>query len=159
MFNAEDYSLDKILFVFNDLMKAIKGLKEERGLSIANFIVRNEYNAETVIAYYRDCMRLVNDITSWDIATHKTFISKFIQEGLKLCPQRNFTKDVKDTLYSRSPRCAYIDQETGKGCSETSYSKLEVDHILPWANGGRTTIDNAQLLCKHHNTSKGNNNV
>lgn len=159
MFNAEDYSLDKILFVFNDLMKTVKGLKEERGLSIANFIVRNDYNSETVIAYYRDCMRLVNDITSWDIATHKTFISKFIQEGLKLCPQRNFTKDIKDTLYSKSPRCAYIDPKSGKGCSETSYSKLEVDHILPWANGGRTTIDNAQLLCKHHNTSKGNKNV
>lgn len=155
-FIASDYALDKILFLFNDLMKTIKGLKEERGLAIANYIVRSNYDADKIVTYYRECVRLVNDISSWDIATHKTFINKFIQEGLRLCPQRNFSKDVKDLLYNRNACCAYVDPETGKKCSETSYSRLEVDHILPWASGGRTVIDNAQLLCKHHNTSKGN---
>lgn len=97
----------------------------------------------------------INDIISWDMQTHKTFIDKFILNNLKLCPQRKFNKDIKDILYQRSARCAHID-ENGQRCTETSYSKLEVDHIVPWANGGQTTLDNAQLLCKHHNASKGN---
>lgn len=154
MFNAQDYSFDKIIVLFNELMRAVKGLKEERALAIASFIVRNNYDSERILSYYRECMRLQNDITSWDIATHKTFIQKFVQDNLRLDPQRTFDKTTKDLLYARSPRCSHID-ENGQRCSETSYSKLEVDHITPWANGGRTTIDNAQLLCKHHNTSKG----
>ena len=154
MFNAQDYSFDKIIVLFNELMRAVKGLKEERALAIASFIVRNNYDSEKILSYYRECMRLQNDITSWDIATHKTFIQKFIQDNLRLDPQRTFDKNTKDLLYARSPRCSHID-ENGQRCSETSYSKLEVDHITPWANGGRTTIDNAQLLCKRHNTSKG----
>lgn len=153
-FDAEAYSFDKIVVLFNELMHVVKGLKEERALAVANFIVRSNYDSDGILAYYRECMRLMNDITSWDIATHKTFITKFIN-GLRLDPQRNFDKVTKDTLYARSPRCAHID-ENGHRCDETSYSKLEVDHITPWSNGGRTTLDNAQLLCKHHNTSKGN---
>lgn len=154
-FNAEDYSFDKIILLFNNIATQIKGLKEEKALNIANFIIRENLDANRIIDYYRECMRLINDITSWDVATHKTFILKFIQENLKLDPQRAFSKEIKDTLYAKSPRCSYID-ENGHRCSETSYSKLEVDHIIPWANGGRTVLDNAQLLCKHHNTSKGN---
>lgn len=154
MFNAEDYSFDKIIVLFNDLMRVLKGIKEERALSIASFIIRNNYDSERILFYYKECTRLQNDITSWDKETHKTFIQKFVLENLRLDPQRTFDKTTKDILYSRSPRCAHINDD-GTRCTETSYSKLEVDHIIPWANGGRTTIDNAQLLCKHHNTSKG----
>lgn len=46
--------------------------------------------------------------------------------------------------------------DNGTRCKETSYSKLEVDHIVPWSKGGTTTLDNAQLLCKVHNSGKGN---
>lgn len=154
-FDATDYSFDKIIVAFNELMRTIKGIKEERALSIAAHIVRNGYIKDDIIDYYRQCMRLTNDIASWDMATHKTFIDKFVKEGLKLDPQRNFTKDIKDQLYSKSNRCNHINED-GTRCKETSYSKLEVDHVIPWSCGGRTTLDNAQLLCKHHNTSKGN---
>lgn len=154
-FNAEDYAFDRILTLFNDMSRVVKGIKEERALSIANYIVRNNYDVDKIVDYYRECMRSTNDITSWDMQTHKTFIDAFILENLKLCPQRKFEKNIKDQLYARSGRCAHID-ENGKRCEETSYSKLEVDHIIPWSKGGLTILDNAQLLCKTHNTSKGN---
>ena len=153
MFDAKAYSFDEIIAVFNEFIRATK-VKEDRALAVAAYIVRKGYDADSIIYYYRSCMKLANDIDSWDIATHKTFIDAKIN-GIELDPQRMFTKDVKDKLYARSPRCAHID-ENGIRCSETSYSKLEVDHIVPWSKGGRTTIDNAQLLCKTHNTSKGN---
>lgn len=31
---------------------------------------------------------------------------------------------------------------------------LTIDHILPISRGGRTTINNLQLLCKRHNEEK-----
>lgn len=154
-FDAADYSFDKILNTFNELLRGVSELKEDRALWIAAYITRNNYQADDIITYYRACCKSANDISSWDIDTHKTFIEAFINENLKLDPQRNFSKDVKDELYKRSPRCSHIDAN-GIRCTESSYNKLEVDHITPWSKGGRTVIGNAQLMCKSHNTSKGN---
>lgn len=154
-FVASNYSFDKIIVLFNDIIKISK-MKEDRALAIANYIVRKGYDSTKLVDYYRECLRIVNDISSWDIQTHKTFIDAFVS-GKRLCPQRNFSKEVKDILYRRSPRCQHID-ENGIQCQESDYSKLEVDHIIPWSQGGQTSIDNAQLLCKYHNTQKGNRN-
>ena len=153
IFEAKDFSFNEIIYVFNELSRATK-IKEDRAIAVATYIVRSGYRADDIIDYYRRCMKEINDISSWDIATHKTFIDAFVN-GLQLDPQRNFTKDIKDELYRRSPRCAHVSDD-GARCTESSYNKLEVDHILPWSKGGRTKLDNAQLLCKSHNTSKGN---
>lgn len=153
-FIAEDYNLNKILEIFNSLSHTVNKLTEERALAIAKYITFNNYNKDRIIDYYRISVSRRNDISSWDINTHKTFIDAFIN-NVQLDPQRNFTKDIKDQLYARSPRCQHVD-ENGNRCTVNSYSKLEVDHIIPWSKGGSTTIDNAQLLCKTHNTSKGN---
>lgn len=153
IFEAKDFSFNEIIYVFNEFSRATK-IKEDRAIAVATYIVRSGYRADDIIDYYRRCMREINDISSWDITTHKTFIDAFVN-GLQLDPQRNFTKDIKDELYRKSPRCAHVSDD-GTRCTESSYNKLEVDHILPWSKGGRTNLDNAQLLCKSHNTSKGN---
>lgn len=153
IFEAKDFSFNEIIYVFSELSKATK-IKEDRAIAVATYIVRSGYRADDIVDYYRRCMREINDISSWDITTHKTFIDAFVN-GLQLDPQRNFTKDIKDELYRRSPRCAHVSDD-GTRCAESSYNKLEVDHIIPWSKGGRTKLDNAQLLCKSHNTSKGN---
>lgn len=154
-FEPKTYRFDEIIGLFNELMRSVKGLKDERALSIADYVVRNNYDADKVVYYYKSCMKKINDISSWDMATHKTFIDAYIIDHLELDPQRYFSKDVKDALYAKLPRCAHIDDD-GNHCGETSYSKLEVDHVVPWSKGGKTTLDNARLLCKSHNASKGN---
>lgn len=35
--------------------------------------------------------------------------------------------------------------------------KMEGDHIIPWSQGGKTTDDNLQMLCKPCNRSKSDN--
>lgn len=155
-FDPKQFSFDEILQVFNEFARATK-VKEDRALAVAAYIVRKNYCADDIINLYRKSMKGINDIGSWDIDTHKTFIDYFVDNGYagSLDPKRNFDKDVKDQLYARSNCCAHID-DSGIHCTETNYSKLEVDHITPWSKGGRTILGNAQLLCKHHNTSKGN---
>ena len=155
-FDPKSFSFDEILQVFNEFARATK-VKEDRALAVAAYIVRKNYNADDIINLYRKSSKGINDISSWDIATHQTFIDYFVENdySASLDPQRNFAKDVKDELYARSNCCAHID-DFGVHCTETNYSKLEVDHITPWSKGGRTILGNAQLLCKHHNTSKGN---
>ena len=155
-FDPKSFSFDEILQVFNEFSRVTK-VKEDRALSVAAYIVRKNYEADDVINLYRKSIKGINDIGSWDIDTHKTFIDYFVENGYSasLDPKRNFDKEIKDQLYARSNCCAHID-DNGSHCTETNYSKLEVDHITPWSKGGRTILANAQLLCKHHNTSKGN---
>jgi len=33
-------------------------------------------------------------------------------------------------------------------------NKTETDHITPWSEGGKTEINNCQMLCKEHNRRK-----
>ena len=155
-FDPKSFSFDEILQVFNEFARVTK-VKEDRALTVAAYIVRKNYEADDIINLYRKSMKGINDIGSWDIDTHKTFIDYFVENSYSasLDPKRNFDKEIKDQLYARSNCCAHID-DNGNHCTETNYSKLEVDHITPWSKGGRTILANAQLLCKHHNTSKGN---
>jgi hypothetical protein len=36
-----------------------------------------------------------------------------------------------------------------------SWSEYQADHVLPHSKGGQTVIENGELLCVHHNLSKG----
>jgi len=35
-------------------------------------------------------------------------------------------------------------------------TRLQADHIMPWSRGGRTTLENGQMLCASHNRRKTN---
>lgn len=65
----------------------------------------------------------------------------------ELDPQRLFTRSQAFAIVARDGnRCAR------PGCDDTD---LQVDHVVPWSKGGATTLENGQLLCVHHNASKG----
>ena len=91
-----------------------------------------------------------NDIPKWKFDIHKIAIDALCIEHIECDGKRFFTDNDKSDLYEKSAKCSVA------GCTETSYNKLEVDHIKPWSKGGRTNLSNAQLLCKKHNSSKNN---
>lgn len=37
-----------------------------------------------------------------------------------------------------------------------SFSDMDADHVTAWSKGGKTSIENCQMLCKTHNRAKGN---
>ncbi len=56
---------------------------------------------------------------------------------------------VRDTVFTRDKnRCTYVGK-TGERCHTTH--GLQIDHIVPFARGGRNTADNLRLLCGRHN--------
>ena len=74
-------------------------------------------------------------------------------------------KDNK-RIFSESERIAiYRDQnEMCQEClrlglpedeARVPWSEYEADHVVPHSRGGPTVIDNAQVLCRHHNRAKG----
>lgn len=65
-------------------------------------------------------------------------------------PQRGFTSTQRDAVVKRDGEsCAHAQHGSCSG-------SLQVDHVKPWSHGGRTTVNNAQLLCQSHNGSKSN---
>lgn len=48
--------------------------------------------------------------------------------------------------------CVYVDPMTGRKCC--SRHRIQFDHVIPYAFGGPTRINNLQLLCQQHNLLK-----
>jgi hypothetical protein len=98
-------------------------------------------------ALERDIARLMAD----DDVTNKRGIYPYVltreERHLNI---RAFTANQKREAYERQqgqcPRC--------KG-KHYELADMEADHITPWHEGGKTTPDNCQMLCKAHNRRKG----
>lgn len=62
---------------------------------------------------------------------------------------RQFGSSDRQTAYERQNGICAI-------CGEHfDIEDMDADHILAWSKGGKTTLDNLQMLCKHCNRSKG----
>ena len=67
-------------------------------------------------------------------------------------PKRNFDDAQRQVIYRRDKG---ICQECGKKCE---WNDWEADHIVPWSRGGKTEIENGQVLCPSCNSKKSDNN-
>jgi hypothetical protein len=65
---------------------------------------------------------------------------------------RTFPVSVQRAVWNRARGQCEFTAKTGLRCS--ARSTLQVDHIHPFAMGGRSTFNNARLLCRLHNTER-----
>jgi hypothetical protein len=69
-----------------------------------------------------------------------------VDVGFEADSSRHIPQDVKTAVWERDGgRCVQ--------CGATDY--LEFDHIIPYAKGGASTVNNVQLLCRRCNLQKG----
>lgn len=62
---------------------------------------------------------------------------------------RTFPDDIKMTVWEQQK---HICPHCGK---EFDFEFMEGDHITPWREGGRTVVENCQMLCRECNRRKG----
>lgn len=62
--------------------------------------------------------------------------------------QRNFSLSVKQDLFNANPFCAISGQKI------LAIEDSEVDHVIPYSKGGKTEINNAQLVLRYFNRAK-----
>ncbi len=84
----------------------------------------------------------------------------------KLLEIRVFDDPVKRTVYAKQteqaeaahvsncPLCALGNDANAKRIWKLT--EMDADHVTAWSNGGSTSIENCQMLCKTHNRAKGN---
>ena len=85
-----------------------------------------------------------------DIVLEKITPKASAQKLHKETDSRYIPKQIKEEILTRDDnQCTFISPTTGKRCESKHY--LEIDHIKPYATGGKTTKDNLRLLCSNHN--------
>jgi 5-methylcytosine-specific restriction endonuclease McrA len=62
---------------------------------------------------------------------------------------RHIPNEVRRAVWARDGgRCAYVSGDATR-CAEKAY--LEFHHLVPYARGGRATLENIALRCARHN--------
>jgi 5-methylcytosine-specific restriction endonuclease McrA len=67
--------------------------------------------------------------------------------------QRGFTAEQRRIIWNTSANrtCSHA------GCNvKLTWDDFTIDHINPHSKGGRTQLANAALMCRKHNSKKGN---
>jgi hypothetical protein len=76
------------------------------------------------------------------------FFSSFTSMAtIQLDPKRAFDDDQKAELYAREQRCQKCKREVGE-------FEWHADHVIPWIRGGKTVLENGQVLCAKCNLKK-----
>ena len=83
-----------------------------------------------------------------DITNKKGIYEYVLTRKEKFLNIRAFTDNQKREAYERQ-------QGICVKCGEHfELSGMEADHITPWHEGGKTSAENCQMLCKHDNRIK-----
>lgn len=100
------------------------------------------------------------DLETRDIVLRQIFF-KYLQENattlLEKDGKRAFTELERIIIYRKGKGLCQQCLRGGVSESEArvSWSGYQADHVIPHSKGGRTILENGELLCSYHNQSKG----
>lgn len=168
--HRNDTSIDELKNHFDSVMDWISSVfdytdKEVKGLPWGRY-----YEKYHALSYNKDeVTKRVNELMSDYQVTNKRGIFEYILSGEnkpELLQIRVFEDTIKRSVYqkqtkeaeakgiSNCPLCAI----SGTSSSKKIYpfKAMDADHVTAWSKGGATDISNCQMLCKIHNSAKGN---
>ena len=131
--------IDWVMILFPHYRKEMKGI--EWGI-LYNKYHQNSYDRKVLE------QKIVALIDDDDVGSIKG-IYEYLFDGLeKHLSLRQFDDKTKKKVYQKQQGiCA----KCGK---HFQLEEMEADHIDPWHEGGKTVIENCQMLCKHCNRTK-----
>jgi len=101
-----------------------------------------------------------SDLIVRDIIARKLFFEYCRENSIEVLEkdsQRAFSELQRISIYRRDKGMCQQCLREGlpEGEALVSWSEYQADHVIPHSKGGRTSINNAELLCRHHNQIKG----
>ena len=79
---------------------------------------------------------------------------RVFDENIKRAKYKEQTDEANKKGISNCPLCA-IGNSSNKS-RIYAINEMDADHVAAWSKGGKTDIDNCQMLCQTHNRAKGN---
>jgi len=157
------YSVVSLFLLIMDLMPNydIRGREEEIAKWFIAFesrrLLDRKKEAEEqdpVLVLYQRWISNSSDTMESLTYRHKV-LKEDLLDNIKNLPlkdsQRSFDEAQRQVIYRRDNG---ICQECGKHCD---WNDWEADHIVPWSKGGKTEIENGQVLCPTCNSKKSDN--
>ena len=100
------------------------------------------------------------DLEIRDMILRQVFFDYLASQSLEIVAKdtkRGFTESERISIYRKGKGLCQQCLREGKPENEArvSWSKYQADHVIPHAKGGKTVIENGELLCSYHNQSKG----
>lgn len=89
-----------------------------------------------------------------DCQDKKLLEIRIFNDATKIDAYERQTSDAKREGKSNCPYCAI--EQTVNNKKIWDLEDMDADHVTAWSKGGKTSLDNCQVLCKPHNRSKGN---
>lgn len=104
-----------------------------------------------------------HDLETRDIILRQVFFQYLNDNNFELSEKDNnraFSELERIIIYRKGKGLCQQCLRDGKTENESkvTWSNYQADHVLPHSKGGKTTIENGELLCAYHNLSKGNRN-
>ena len=100
------------------------------------------------------------DLEIRDMILRQVFFDYLASQSLEIVAKdtkRGFTESERISIYRKGKGLCQQCLREGKPETEArvSWSRYQADHVIPHAKGGKTVIENGELLCSYHNQSKG----
>ena len=86
----------------------------------------------------------------YEVTNQKGIYPYILTRDVKYLALRTFPDAIKRRVYEKQKGIC-------PKCSKTKHwelEEMEADHIDPWHAGGKTVLENCQMLCKEHNRRK-----
>lgn len=167
-----DNNIDELTTYFNNVMnwidatftkeastKFMKGLDWGR---LYDTYHEKEYdlaalNARVIELLADECIRKPSGIYEYVLGgeTNPQLLDiRYFEGSIKRAAYMKQTADAKAKGISNCPACACEILNTKNKSKIWDFKDMEADHITAWANGGASTPENCQMLCRAHNRMK-----
>ncbi|RDU51608.1 DUF262 domain-containing protein [Helicobacter sp. MIT 01-3238] len=132
-------------------MKFPKYRKEMKGLEWGIFY--NKYKDKPLDATELEAK--IAELMQDSEVQKKSGIYEYVLSGDEKCLNlRAFDENIKREVYERQGGiCA--NKKCPNAGQKFEIGEMEADHIKAWSKGGKTTIENCQMLCRECNRTKG----
>jgi len=143
-------------------------LDDDANLTIRNFIyyfhnrwkTYDESNDTDLLSFSNRRQQGENDLQVRDRIMRQLFFNYLQSNNLTIISldgKRAFSELQRIQLYRRDKGLcqACLREEKSEKEAVVSWSNYQADHVFPHSKGGRTELQNAELLCSYHNQSKG----
>ncbi len=100
------------------------------------------------------------DLEARDIILRQVFFEYLNEKNFELIEldsKRSFSELERIIIYRAGKGLCQQCLREGKSEKESrvSWSQYQADHVIPHSKGGKTILENSELLCSYHNQSKG----
>lgn len=117
---------------------------------------------DTDILFFSESRQMsANEISIRDRIIRQAFFEYIKNENHEMLTKderRSFNEAERILIYRRENGICHMCLAEGKNEVEARVPWFEynADHVIPHSRGGLTVVENAQVLCRYHNSQKSN---